>query len=47
VQRPTGRILDATHGSYTVIFLVCGLAYLFALCLIQVLAPRLEPVRAD
>ena len=47
VQRATGRILDATHGSYTVVFMVCGVAYLFALSLIQLLAPRLEPVRAE
>jgi ACS family hexuronate transporter-like MFS transporter len=47
VQRATGRILDATHGSYTVVFMVCGVAYLFALSLVHLLAPRLEPVRAD
>ena len=41
-QRVTGRVLEAT-GSYVGIFVVCGLAYITAWCLIHLLAPRLEP----
>ena len=44
-QRATGRLLDATHGDYRVIFLVCGVMYVIALGIIQVLAPRMDPVR--
>jgi ACS family hexuronate transporter-like MFS transporter len=40
-QRATGRLLDATQGDYTRIFAVCGVAYLVALLLIHLLAPRL------
>ena len=40
----TGHILERT-GSYLVPFLIAGSAYLVALGLIQVLAPRLEPVK--
>ena len=43
-QRATGTLLDATHGDYRVIFLVCGVMYVCALALIHALAPRLEPV---
>ncbi len=41
-QRVTGRVLETT-GSYVPIFVVCGLAYITAWCLIHLLAPRLEP----
>lgn len=44
-QRLTGRILEATGNDYTPIFLVCGLAYVTAWGIIQLLAPKLEPVR--
>jgi len=44
-QRATGRILDANGHDYTPIFLVCGLAYVTAWGIIQLLAPKLEPVR--
>jgi ACS family hexuronate transporter-like MFS transporter len=37
-----GHILEAT-GSYTIHFLIAGSAYLLALGLIQILAPRLSP----
>ena len=40
----TGHILERT-GSYLIPFLIAGSAYLVALGLIQVLAPRLEPVK--
>ena len=44
-QRLTGRILDANGNDYTPIFVVCGLAYVTAWTIIQVLAPKLEPAR--
>jgi ACS family hexuronate transporter-like MFS transporter len=39
-----GHILDWT-GSYFILFIISGSVYLLALGLIQLLAPRLEPVR--
>lgn len=39
----TGRILDATGGNYSSIFLVCGFAYVTAWTIINLLAPKLEP----
>ncbi|MGQ0647223.1 MAG: MFS transporter [Gemmatimonadaceae bacterium] len=45
IQRATGRLLDATGGDYTLIFLVCGGTYLVALGLIHVLVPHMEPVQ--
>ena len=44
-QRVTGRILDATGNDYTLIFAVCGFAYVTAWTILHVLAPRLEPAR--
>jgi len=44
-QRITGRILDATGKDYTIIFSMCGFAYVTAWTIIHFLAPRLEPVR--
>ena len=38
----TGRILEAT-GSYVPVFLIAAFAYLTALAVIHLLAPRLEP----
>jgi ACS family hexuronate transporter-like MFS transporter len=35
------------NGTYTVMFTVAGCAYLLAILLIHLLAPRLEPVRLD
>jgi ACS family hexuronate transporter-like MFS transporter len=43
-QRVTGRVLQANGSDYTPIFVVCGLAYVTAWTIIQLLAPRLEPV---
>jgi MFS transporter, ACS family, aldohexuronate transporter len=43
-QRATGTLLDATHGDYRVIFLVCGVMYVAALGIMHVLVPRMEPV---
>ena len=41
-----GYILERTHN-YLIPFIISGLAYLVALGIIQVLAPRLEPVALD
>lgn len=42
----TGQILEWT-GSYVPIFVICGSAYLVALSIIQLLAPRLEAVEVN
>ena len=42
-QRVTGHVLEANGNNYTPIFLVCGFAYVTALLIIHLLAPRLEP----
>jgi len=42
-QRATGRILEATGNNYSIIFLICGLAYVSALAVIHLLVPRLQP----
>lgn len=44
-QRVTGRVLQANGSDYAPIFVVCGLAYVTAWAIIQLLAPRLEPAR--
>ena len=41
-QRLTGAILQATHNNYQPVFLICGSAYLAALLVIHMLAPKLE-----
>jgi MFS transporter, ACS family, hexuronate transporter len=46
-QRATGRILEATNNNYSVIFMICGLAYVTALLIIHLLAPRLEPANIE
>jgi ACS family hexuronate transporter-like MFS transporter len=43
-QRSTGKILEATGGKYGIVFLICGIAYVGAWVIIQILVPRLEPV---
>ncbi|HEU4788032.1 MAG TPA: hypothetical protein VFS57_11495, partial [Gemmatimonadaceae bacterium] len=40
-QRLTGAILDATHGRYGAVFLICGSAYVVALAVIQLLVPKI------
>jgi ACS family hexuronate transporter-like MFS transporter len=40
-QRVTGKILDATHGRYGVVFIICGSAYVVAIGVIQLLVPRI------
>lgn len=46
-QRITGYVLEATGSNYSIIFIVCGLAYVAALGVIHLLVPRLEPARLD
>lgn len=46
-QRATGRILDATNNNYSIIFMICGLAYVSALAIIHLLTPKLEPARLE
>ena len=46
-QRVTGIVLQHNGENYTPIFLVCGVAYVTALSIVQLLAPRLERVRLD
>lgn len=41
-QRITGLVLQHNGDNYTPIFVVCGLAYVTALAIVQLLAPRLE-----
>jgi MFS transporter, ACS family, aldohexuronate transporter len=38
-QRVTGKILDATHGRYGAVFIICGSAYVVAIGVIQWLVP--------
>jgi MFS transporter, ACS family, hexuronate transporter len=44
-QRLTGFILQMDPTAYGKIFVICGLAYVIALTIIHLLAPKLEPVR--
>jgi MFS transporter, ACS family, hexuronate transporter len=44
IAQVVGHVLQWT-GSYAIPFLLAGSAYLIALAVIQILAPRLEPVR--
>nr|MDQ6925472.1 MFS transporter [Candidatus Eremiobacteraeota bacterium] len=44
-QRVTGAVLQANGSDYRPIFLFCGIAYVTALGIINLLAPRMEPVR--
>ena len=46
IAKAVGRILEWT-GSYLPIFLIAGSAYLIALGLFQILAPRMEPARIE
>ena len=42
-----GHALEWTGGNYAPIFAVCGGAYLVALTVVHLLAPRLEPAKLD
>jgi ACS family hexuronate transporter-like MFS transporter len=44
-QRLTGMILQSNGNDYRPLFVICGLAYVSALLVIHLLAPRLTPVR--
>ena len=46
ILKLTGYILTRT-GSFTVLFIIAGSAYLFSLAIIHLLVPRLEPARFD
>jgi ACS family hexuronate transporter-like MFS transporter len=46
-QRATGRILQATGSNYSIIFVICGLAYVAAWFVIHLLVPRMRPVQRD
>ena len=40
----TGFILDRTHNNYLIMFAIAGSIYLFALVLVHLLVPKLEPI---
>ena len=46
IAKVTGYVLQRT-GSYTTVLMIAGAAYLTALAVVQILTPRLEPVRLD
>jgi ACS family hexuronate transporter-like MFS transporter len=46
IAKITGWVLQTT-GSYFIVFLIAGSAYLVALGIVHLLAPRLEPVRLE
>jgi ACS family hexuronate transporter-like MFS transporter len=46
-QRLTGHVLQANHNDYRPVFIFCGLAYVTAWAIIQLLVPRLEPIDID
>ena len=46
IAKITGYVLQAT-GSYLVVFVIAGCAYLVALGIVHLLAPRLEPATLD
>jgi ACS family hexuronate transporter-like MFS transporter len=46
MQKTAGWVLTAT-GSYFILFMICGAAYLVALAFVQLLAPKLTPVDLD
>ena len=43
-QRATGVILERSGGRYGLVFAICGSAYVVALALIQLLAPKLARI---
>jgi len=42
----TGKVLKAT-GNYLPVFLLASLAYLTALLIVHLLAPKLEPAKVE
>ncbi len=47
MAKSTGLVLDATGGSYTVIFAACTVVYFIAVLAIHILSPRLTPVTVE
>ena len=47
MSKSTGLVLDATGGSYTMIFAVCTTVYFIAVLAIHLLSPRLAPVTVE
>lgn len=43
VATATGYLLQSTGGNYTLLFLIAGCAYLFALLVVHLINPRLQP----
>lgn len=44
-QAAIGNVLEKNGGNYTPIFALCGVAYLAALGVVQLMAPKLEPAK--
>jgi hypothetical protein len=42
-----GNVLEWTGSNYDPLLFACGFAYLFALLVIHLLAPRLDPTRVE
>jgi ACS family hexuronate transporter-like MFS transporter len=42
-----GYVLEWTGGNYSTLFIGCGVAYLLALVIIQLLVPKLKPAQVD
>lgn len=43
----TGEILQATNSNYSIIFIICGLAYVTALAIFHLIVPRLQPAQVE
>ena len=46
ISTVVGLLLEAT-GSYVPVFLMAGFAYLFALLVVHLLVPRMQPAQLD
>jgi MFS transporter, ACS family, aldohexuronate transporter len=46
IAKVTGYVLQIT-GSYTLVLTIAGVAYLLALAIVQLLTPKLHPVRLE
>ena len=46
IAKLTGYLLEVT-GTYVTVFMMAACAYLTALAIVQVLSPKLEPVRLE
>ena len=45
ILKITGYVLERTGGNYTILFVIAGSAYLTALLILHLLAPKLEPAK--